>query len=104
LAALFRPALSFTRNTPTVNVIDLSDVGALSQQFTELVVGDGVDGRLEGFMALARFRAIAQTGRFDFGDALVLRHVRPVVQHERHSNGDDRDDAEDEPQPVDPDL
>jgi hypothetical protein len=52
LAALFRPLPSFLRYPTTVNVIDLSDVGALRQQFTELVIGNGVNGCLEGFVTL----------------------------------------------------
>lgn len=50
----FSPHPSFTSNSPTVTVINLRDIGTLSEQFAELIVGDGVDSRLEGFATLPR--------------------------------------------------
>lgn len=45
---------SFASYPPTVGGLNASQIRPLREQRAELVVGDRVDGDLEGFVALAR--------------------------------------------------
>lgn len=74
------------------------------QQRAELVVGNRVDDCLERFVALLRVRAVTQARRFNLRDAVVDVVVFHLPEHERHGNGDDGHDAQDEAQPVDVNL